>query len=132
MAPPPGTVKFQEPNLKVQRPLAPPQIGVLSNDVLQSQEQSGISMTNTPSVVNLTTTGPMKQAVQGADVAHQTFSSPTLAMHPFNIPPPNLISYPGRGLLAPLPPGPGQGRIPYVSTSSDNNGVPAVAQGPPM
>ena len=89
VAPPPGTVKFQEPNLKVQGPLAPPQIGALSNDVLQS----GISMTNTPSVVNLTTTGPMKQAVQGAHVAHQTFSSPTLAMHPFNIPPPNLISY---------------------------------------
>ena len=54
---------FQEPNLKVQGPLAPPQIGALSNDVLQSQEQSGTS---------LTTTGLMTQAVQGADVAHQT------------------------------------------------------------
>ena len=63
VAPPPGTVKCQEPNLKVQGPLASPQIGALSNDVLQSQEQSGTS---------LTTTGLMTQAVQGADVAHQT------------------------------------------------------------
>jgi hypothetical protein len=67
-----GTVAFQEPNLKVQGPLPPPQIGALSNDVLQSQEQSGTSLTTTPSAVNLTTTGPMTQAVQGADVAHQT------------------------------------------------------------
>ena len=72
VAPPPGTVKCQEPNLKVQGPLASPQIGALSNDVLQSQEQSGTSLTTTPSAVNLTTTGPMTQAVQGADVAHQT------------------------------------------------------------
>ena len=115
-----------------QGPLAQPQISALSNDVLQSQEQSGTSLTTTPSAVNLTTTGPMKQAVQGAHVAHQTYSSPILAMHPFNVPPPNLVSYPRQGLPAPLPPGPGQGRIPYVSTSSGNNGVPAVAQGPPM
>jgi len=63
VAPPLGTVKFQEPNLKVQGPLAPPQIGALSNDVLQEHEQSGTSLTTTPSVVNLTTTGPMTQAV---------------------------------------------------------------------
>ena len=112
-----GTVAFQEPNLKVQGPLAPPQIGALSNDVLQSQEQSGTSLTTTPSAVNLTTTGPMTQAVQGADVAHQTYSSPILAMHPFNIRPSNLVSYPGQGLPVPLPPGPGQRHIPYVSTS---------------
>lgn len=132
VAPPPGTVKFQEPNLKVQGPLAPPHIGALPNDVLQSQKQSGTSLTTTPSAVNLTTTGPMKQPVQGTDVAHQTYSLPILAMHPFNIPPTNLVSYPEQGLPAPLPPGLGQGRIPYVSTSSGNIGVPAVAQGPPM
>ena len=111
--------------------MASPQIGALSNDVLQSQEPSGTSLTTTPSAVNLTTTGPMTQAVQGADVAHQTYSSPIPAIHPFNIPPPNLVSYPGQGLPAPLPPGPGQGHIPYVSTISGNIGVPAIAQGPP-
>ena len=125
-----GTVTFQEPNLKVQGPR--PQIGALSNDVLQSQEQSGTSLATTPSAVNLTTTGPIKQAVQDADVAHQTYSSPILAMHPFNIPPPNLVSYPWQGLSASLPPGSGQGCIPYVSTSSGNIGVPAVTQGPPI
>ena len=109
VAPPPGTVDFQEPNLKVQGFLAPPQIGALSNDVLQLQEQSETSLTTTPSTVNWTTTGPMKQAVQGANVAHQTYSSPIPAMHPFNIPTPNLVSYPGQGLPTPLPPCPGPG-----------------------
>ena len=132
VAPPPGTVDFQEPNLKVQGSLAPPQISALSNDVLQSQGQSGTSLTTTPSAVNWTTTGPMKQAVQGANVAHQAYSSPIPAMHPFNIPTPNLVSYPGQGLPTPLPPCPGPGHILYVSTSSGNIGVPSVAPGPPM